>query len=149
MSISLKFEPHEGFLHCKASGEFSSDDACLVIRDVLAESAERGTTRVLVDCLQMRGSPTVAERYAVSEFIASEMFELNRFPRVVVLGKEPLIDPKRFGELVARNRGVQTKTVEQMEDAVKWLRQELRVGIERCGTRIERIVTKTNIEHAL
>jgi hypothetical protein len=121
MSISLKFELREEFLHCRASGEFSFEDACMVIQEVLAESAQRGALKVLVDCLRMGGSPTMVERYAMSEFLASKVVELKRFPRLAFLGKEPLVDPNRFGELVATNRGVQMKTVEQMEDALNWL----------------------------
>jgi hypothetical protein len=129
MSISLKFEPREGFLYCEASGEYSFEDACSMIRAVLVESAQHSSTKVLVDFLQMKGSPTMLERYSISEFLAREMVdhitELKRFPRLALLGKEPLVDPNRFGELVARNRGVQMKTVEQMEDAVKWLDREV------------------------
>jgi hypothetical protein len=121
MSISVRFEPHQEFLHCKGGGEFCLKDACSMLREVLVESAERGATRVLVDCLMMGGSPTMLERYALAEFLAREMVELKSFPRLAFLGKEPLVDPNRFGELVARNRGVRMKTVEQMEDALSWL----------------------------
>src|SRR5215467_15027401 len=123
MSISGKFEPREEFLHCTASGEYSFEDGCSLIREVLAQSAQRGAIRVLVDGLQIVGSPSVVERYALAEFLAGEIVELERFPRLAFLGKEPLVDPNRFGELVATNRGVQIHTVEQMEDAVDWLRR--------------------------
>ena len=126
MGISLKFEPHEEFLHCKASGDYGFEDACLMLRDVLAESAQRATTKVLVDCLQMDGSPTVIERYGLAEYLAHELIDhlssRKRFPRLAFLGKEPLVDPNRLGEIVATNRGVQMKVVEQMEEAVKWLK---------------------------
>jgi hypothetical protein len=128
MSISLKFEPHGGFLLCKASGEFNFEDACSMIQEVLAESGQRGATKVLVDCLQMGGSPTMVERYTLSEFLAREIVELKGFPRLAFLGKEPLVDPNRFGELVATNRGVRMKTVEQMEDALNWLGDTARAG---------------------
>ena len=92
-----------------------------MLHEVLVESAKGGATRVLVDCLQMGGSPTMLERYALAEFLARAMVELKTFPRMAFLGKEPLVDPDRFGELVARNRGVRMRAVEQMEDALKWL----------------------------
>jgi hypothetical protein len=121
MDILVKFETHEEFLHCKASGEYSFEYMCSMIRKVLAEAGQRGANKVLVDGLQMWGSPTVAERYELSEFLAREMVEARIFPRLALLGKEPLVDPNRFGEIVGTNRGVQMKTVEEMEDAVKWL----------------------------
>ena len=121
MGISLEFEAREEFLHCRARGMYSFEEGCLLIRGVLAEADQRGATKVLVDGLQMGGSPTMVERYALSEFLAREMVELGISPRLAFLGKEPLVDPNRFGEIVARNRGVRMKTVEEMEDAVRWL----------------------------
>jgi len=126
MGISLKFEGKEEFLHCWASGEYSLEEGCSMLHEVLAEAAQRVATKVLVDCLQMGGSPSMIERYALAEFLAHELVDhisaRKSFPRLAILGREPLVDPNRFGELVATNRGVQTKTVEQMKDAVKWLR---------------------------
>jgi hypothetical protein len=67
----------------------------------------------------------MVDRYALAEFLAQEVVSYiiagKILQRLAILGREPLVDPNRFGELVARNRGVQTKTVEQMEDAEKWL----------------------------
>jgi hypothetical protein len=121
MGFLMKFETHEEFLYCKVSGEYSFEHLCSVVRKVLAEAGQRGANKVLVDGLQMWGSPTMAERYGLSEFLAREMVEARIFPRLAFLGKEPLVDPNRFGEIVGTNRGVQMKTVEEMEDAVKWL----------------------------
>jgi hypothetical protein len=132
MSISWKFEPHDRFLYCEACGHFGFEDACLLFSNVLAESAQHGATTVLVDFQQMEGRPTAVERYALSELLAREMvdhiIELKRFPRLALLGKEPLVDPNRFGELVATNRGVQMKTVEQMVDALNWLGDSAEAG---------------------
>ena len=125
IGISLGFEAEEEFLRCRACGEFSFEDACMVIDRVLAESTERGATRVLVDCLLIAGSPSMFDRYALAEFLAQEVVGYiiagKIVPRLAILGREPFVDPNRFGELVARNRGVQTKSVEEMEAAVSWL----------------------------
>jgi hypothetical protein len=125
MGISLGFQATEEFLHCRASGMYSFEDGCWMLDEVVAESTQRGATRVLVDCLLIVGSPTMFDRYALAEFLAQEVVGYiiagKIVPRLAILGREPLVDPNRFGELVARNRGVQTKTVEQMEDAVSWL----------------------------
>jgi len=96
-----------------------------MIHEVVAESTERGASKVLVDCLLIAGGPSMFDRYALAEFLAQEVVGCiiagKIIPRLAIVGREPLVDPNRFGELVARNRGVQTKTVEEMEDAVNWL----------------------------
>src|SRR5262245_16541666 len=100
MGILLKFEAKEDFLYCWASGAYSFEDGCSMIRGVLAELAQRGATKVLVDCMQIEGSPSMVERYELSEFMAHELIDLisawKSFPRFAVLGKEPLVDENRF-----------------------------------------------------
>jgi hypothetical protein len=96
-----------------------------MFHDIFAASAERSASKVLVDCLEIGGTPTTVDRYEFAEFIACEVVgyinERKGFPRLAIVGKEPLVDPSRFGELVARNRGVTIKVVERMEEALEWL----------------------------
>ena len=121
----MGFEAKEEFLHCRAKGVYSFEDGCWMIHEVVEESIQRGASRVLVDCMLIVGSPTMADRYALAEFLAQEVFACiiagKIVPRLAVLGREPLVDPNRLGELVARNRGVQTKVLEEMEEAERWL----------------------------
>jgi hypothetical protein len=125
MSISLKVDSDGDFLRCQGSGEFSIKEACSWFHDIIAAAIQHGATKVLVDCLQIVGNPTTVDRYEFAECLAREVVgyinERNEFPRLAIVGKEPLLDPNRFGELVARNRGVKVKVVERMEDALKWL----------------------------
>jgi hypothetical protein len=104
---------------------YSFEDGCWMIHEVVAESTQRGASKVLVDCLLIVGSPTMVDRYALAEFLAQEVVGCiiagKIVPHLAILGREPLVDPNRFAELVATNRGVQMKTVEQMEDALSWL----------------------------
>ncbi len=39
--------------------------------------------------------------------------------------KEPVLDPQRFGETVALNRGMNVRTFDNLEDALAWLRTTL------------------------
>jgi hypothetical protein len=125
MAISLKLDSNGDFLHCKGSGQFALKDACSMFHDIFAAAAERSASKVLVDCLEIEGNPTMVDRYEFAEFIARESVgyinERKGFPGLAIVGKEPLVDPNRFGELVARNRGVAIKVVEQMEEALEWL----------------------------
>src|SRR5215469_10167828 len=102
MGISLRFEAKEEFLHCRASGAYSFEEGCLMIDEVVAESTQRGATTVLVDCLLIEGSPRMVERYGLAEFLAQEMVGYiiagKIFPRLAILGREPLVDPNRLGD---------------------------------------------------
>jgi hypothetical protein len=41
--------------------------------------------------------------------------------RMAIVGSEPLIDRERFGEIVARNRGVPLKVTTDLDEALRWL----------------------------
>jgi hypothetical protein len=41
--------------------------------------------------------------------------------RLAVLGSEEIIDPQRFGESVARNRGMESKVTTDPAEAAAWL----------------------------
>jgi hypothetical protein len=41
--------------------------------------------------------------------------------RLAVLGNEPIIDPNRFGEIVATNRGANVKVFTDDPMALEWL----------------------------
>jgi hypothetical protein len=74
----------------------------------------------------VQGQPTVAERYDYSAFMAREVVSRAvRFGgpavRLAYLGYAPLIDPHRFGVLVARNRGALVLATENLNEALNWL----------------------------
>jgi hypothetical protein len=46
------------------------------------------------------------------------------------LGKEPIVDPARFGEVVARNRGVNARAFTNEVEARAWLREQTGVSPE-------------------
>ncbi len=125
MSLSLKFETHRDFLVFTISGPFTVSDACSAFHEVLRLAAQHGMTKLLLDCLQIEGTLTAADRYVLGEFVARELVvHIERqkvLPRLVVVAKEPQRDPNRLAELVARNRGAEVKVVDRMEEALKWL----------------------------
>lgn len=43
---------------------------------------------------------------------------------IALVGPEGLVDPRRFGESVARNRGLNVKVCTDMDEALAWLRSQ-------------------------
>jgi len=125
MLISLQLEPHPGYLLALLAGVFTLDEAEAVSLRFLQASAEHHLPNVLVDVRQVLGQPTVAERYAYSEFVAIEVLSLaaggGPVMRLAYVGYAPLMDPNRFGVMVARNRGVQVTVTEDVNEALQWL----------------------------
>jgi len=85
-----------------------------------------GHSRLLIDASRVTGTPTQDERYMLGLFVAAEQRILaSKTPpadvQVAVYGRQPLIDPERFGETVAVNRGAKVKVSERLEEALSWL----------------------------
>ena len=44
-----------------------------------------------------------------------------RHPKFAYALKSPVLDAERFGEIVARNRGMKVKAFESVQEAMDWL----------------------------
>src|SRR5712671_5181271 len=126
MPISLQLEYHETYLSALVAGAFALEEAQAVSLRLLQASLEHNLANVLVDVRQMQGQPTVAERYAYSAFMAREVVSRSvrhggPAVRLAYVGYAPLIDPERFGVLVARNRGALVLATEDVNEALNWL----------------------------
>jgi hypothetical protein len=126
MSLSVDFEPHRHYLRAIVSGEYSLRSAQDIYDQAIKLAVARGQTRVLIDASRVTGAPTQDERYMLGLFVAAEQRILaSKTPpadvQVAVYGRQPLIDPERFGETVAVNRGANVKVSERLEEALSWL----------------------------
>ena len=85
-----------------------------------------GHSRVLIDASGVTGAPTQDERYMLGLFVAAEQRILAaqtppREVQVAVFAHRPLVDPDRFAETVAVNRGAKVKVSERLDEALAWL----------------------------
>ncbi len=93
---------------------------------MLEAVAQNKTRKVLFDGRGIAGDPTTLERFyygestaqAVAKFAACGGFLVPQFAYVL---ETPLLDPERFGETVAVNRGMNVKTFDNPDDALAWL----------------------------
>ena len=103
------------------TGAFTLDAAVQVFRRTFALAADAGREAALLDLRALNGAPTLAERYEIA--VRAAEFQAARKPRVrlAVLGKEPLIHPERFGEIVAPTRGAVGRVFTDEALALQWL----------------------------
>ena len=120
IKLTMQVEPHHVVVMC--SGEFEPDafiDAC---RQALSFASENKITAILIDGRRLTGELfTTMERFKVGEAFAYLQRGLPFVTRVAVVGNEPLVDPNRFGETVAVNRGALGKVFTDIEEATMWL----------------------------
>ena len=110
-----------------ATGIFEDSEAKRVFRDAIEAAAKHNLFKILIDCRGLRGAPGTVQRFDLSDSVSrfyhqSRVQAPNKAPlRLAVVGSEPLIDRERFGETVARNRGVPLKVATSLEEALQWL----------------------------
>ena len=121
-----QIQPESDLLHAVVTGKFSLEEAKRTFLQILEAVALQKSKRVLIDGRELVGNPEVIERFYYGRFAAEMVMSYeNRgvsagTPFAYVL-KEPMLDPKRFGETVAINRCMNAKAFENPEEALKWL----------------------------
>ena len=126
MRMRVDFEPRKNYLRAVVSGDYNLRAAQDIYDQAIKIAVAGGQTRILIDASRVTGAPTQDERYMLGLFVAAEQRILaSRTPpaevQVVVYGSQPLIDPERFGETVAVNRGAKVKVSEHLDEALSWL----------------------------
>ena len=130
MSIRQELHFESGLLKVEASGEFSLEEAKRAFLEMLEAVARYRADKILFDGRNLKGEPAHIERFFYGYFAATETLNLVakcRIPRAPLFAyvmHEPLRDPRRYGETVAVNRGMNVKTFETLEEASKWLGQQ-------------------------
>lgn len=127
MNLVQEILPRLEHLYVRCSGEFSLEEAQAKFLLIMDAMAEHGKGKVMIDVLELRGHPTTLERFRYAEFAANALIaratELCDDTRFAYVGEEPIIDPYRFGENVARNRGMDVKVfaTKEISEAYAWL----------------------------
>jgi hypothetical protein len=128
MGMILRICVGSGLLRVIAAGEFSLEEAQRTFLEMLDAVARHKTEKIILDGRELKGDPNTIQRFLYGEFAAHAVarYIIERgVPRALqfaYLLQEPVLDPQRFGETVAVNRGMWVKAFDNLEDALGWLR---------------------------
>ena len=128
MAIDLHIGAESGFLHVMVTGEFSLEEAQRVFLEILEAVTRHNTAKILLDGRALTGEPSTIQRYLFGAFTAHAVVRYriehsaSRALQFAFVLQEPVLDPQRFGETVAVNRGMWLKVFDNPEDALAWLR---------------------------
>jgi hypothetical protein len=126
LELSFRVDLERHLLRVTYSGEFSIPEAEATFQEILEALVKNRLRKVLVDGRQVIGNPEPLERFYYGKYVADAVNKtVNRMrievPRFAYVLQEPLLDPKRFGETVALNRGMRIKAFDDMKRAEWWL----------------------------
>jgi hypothetical protein len=126
MGMFLKISAESEYLYASVTGEFSLEEAERIFLEILNAAAQHKYKKVLFDGREISGEPTDMQRFYYGAYVARAVVDFtNRSglpsPKFAYALEEPILDPRRFGENVAANRGMHVKAFDNLEDAMEWL----------------------------
>src|SRR5262245_35348563 len=128
MDLSFQGGAGVGWLRVIVTGKFSLAEAQRTFLEMLEAVVRHHTAKVLCDGRALQGEPSTIQRFFYGEFAAAAVARyhsehgLSPDAQFAYVLHEPVLDPQRFGETVAVNRGMWVKTFDNPEAALGWLR---------------------------
>lgn len=125
--MDITITVRQKLLHAVVGGEFSIDEAKQQFLQIADGVEHNASKKVLIDGRGVTGEPKVVERFIYGEFASSVakqqlQEEYGPGPQFAYVLHEPVLDPYRFGETVAINRGMHVKVFDNLDAAIRWLR---------------------------
>ena len=115
MKIDLKV--YNNFVLFTHSGSETDEEGKVFFDQFKQISSETGIKKILVDIRKFRKKLSNMETYEYAVSLANTM----RGFTIATVQNEDLYDPKKFGENVAVNRGLNLRVFQTMEEAYDWL----------------------------
>ena len=124
--LSLQVEVERRLLRATYHGEFSLTEGEATFDEILDAIVKNKLRNVLVDGREVNGDPEPLERFYYGKYVANAVNQaVNRtrieVPRFAYVLHPPMLDPNRFGETVAVNRGMRIKAFDDIKQAEWWL----------------------------
>jgi hypothetical protein len=116
MSFEFVTEVTADFVRLTATGKYTFEGLLNFIALIKKESDRTERANVLIDCLQVEGNMTEAERFQGGQRIA-QVFG-PRIKAAVLMQAERTT---KLGELAAVNRGAKFLVTDSEDEALKWL----------------------------
>ena len=119
MSFQIETRVEPAYVVVTCSGPYSLDAFLHLIETTFEAAAEAQRSAAFVDLTGVTGTPpTTMDRFEIGVSVA----EHHHNPlRIAAVGAYPMIDPSRFAQVVANNRGARLKVCVDNDEALAWL----------------------------
>ena len=127
MGLDVKIQHKKSFILATYSGDFDLKDAIRIYKEVLSAALEEKESKILLDYREIKGRLSFIDRFTYAEETTKYWMDFIRSSdigeiKIAHMGKPPIVDPEKFGELVAKNRGAcNLKVFEDIKEAKRWL----------------------------
>jgi hypothetical protein len=131
MSIELQMENASGYMLARFTGEGKAEEALLYFEQIAEQCTRTNNNKLLIDCTQAKTEISTVDMYEQGE--GAKLF--NRYGiKIAVVVPEEKVEPEKFAEMVARNRGVNACVFTDHQTAEKWLLEMApwNLGVDAC-----------------
>src|SRR6185295_2351805 len=120
MSYHLFIEEHPAYVHARATGDMTPENALRFLVEANGACTARGKRRLLLEFGFTGPSLNGGSIYDIITARSSHAAVFERIAYVDV-SSERYSEHKRFAETIARNRGVNVRLFSSLEEARQWL----------------------------
>lgn len=122
MPFNIKHIEKPRYLHLELSSMWSQDDSRQIISQISSRLSPGHNGRVLIDAREQFHAMSTLAVYNEARELATKL--LGNKIRVAILASRDIDQPSRFFETVARNRGIDLRVFNALNEAVDWLMGE-------------------------
>jgi hypothetical protein len=117
--MELSYLAEDRYVWAQFTGPWTVDGLCKSGASLLAECVLRNQSLLLIDLSKLPPAPlSTYDRFRLG---TSTLIFNQKLRKVAVLAYSGMIDPERFGETVAQNRGVPIQVFDEPGAAQRWL----------------------------
>src|SRR5262245_21691639 len=118
MSIRLQMEDTPGYMVARFTGEGKAEEALLNFEQIAEQCNRTNNKKLLIDCTKAKTDISIMDLY--EQGVGAKLF--NRYGiKIAVVVSEDKLEPEKFAEMVARNRGVDACVFTDYQTAEEWL----------------------------
>ena len=118
------FDKKEGYLQVKINGQYVKDERKRVLKSISNKCKEDDYSKILIDIKDLQLDDDSFERYSSGEEGALYfMKDFRKYIKIALFAQPNKIKGThlKFGELVARNRGLDYRVFSNEKRALTWL----------------------------
>ena len=119
MSMELQMENASGYMVARFTGEGKAEEALLKLPQIAEQCKRTNNKYLLIDCTEAKKDDnSIVDMYEQGE--GAKLFNSYGIKVAVVVAEDNL-EPEKFAEMVARNRGVNACVYTDYQTAEEWL----------------------------
>jgi hypothetical protein len=118
MSYQLQIEQMPGYLAARFTGRGAAGEASGQFESIAEHCKLTKNNKLLIDSTRYGVKASILDRFFLGT--SSQIFAIHRI-KVAFVCRPEQVDPRKFGALVAQNRGVTVEVFTGFQAAEEWL----------------------------